>query len=77
MWVVQEKGLLRKQGVDAEIIGINSSPIAMQALLAGDLGHCYIGDNFGGHPAGWRRHHHGSNLGADLRRSYRERVVDH
>ena len=37
MWVVQEKGLLRKQGMDAEIIGINSSPIAMQALLAGDL----------------------------------------
>src|SRR4029078_7961693 len=37
MWVVQEKGLLRKQNVDAEIIGINSSPIAMQALLAGDL----------------------------------------
>ena len=37
MWVVQEKGLLRKQGIDAEIIGINSSPIAMQALLAGDL----------------------------------------
>ena len=29
MWVVQEKGLLRKLGVDAEIIGINSSPIAM------------------------------------------------
>jgi ABC-type nitrate/sulfonate/bicarbonate transport system substrate-binding protein len=37
MWVVQEKGLLRKQGMDAEIIGINASPIAMQALLAGDL----------------------------------------
>ena len=37
MWVVQEKGLLRKLGIDAEIIGINSSPIAMQALLAGDL----------------------------------------
>jgi ABC-type nitrate/sulfonate/bicarbonate transport system substrate-binding protein len=37
MWVIQEKGLLRKYGVDAEIIGINSSPIAMQALLAGDL----------------------------------------
>jgi NitT/TauT family transport system substrate-binding protein len=37
MWVVQEKGLLKKLGVDAEIIGINSSPIAMQALLAGDL----------------------------------------
>jgi NitT/TauT family transport system substrate-binding protein len=37
MWVIQEKGLLRKLGVDAEIIGINASPIAMQALLAGDL----------------------------------------
>ncbi len=37
MWVVQEKGLLKKLGVDAEIIGINSSPIAMQALLAGDV----------------------------------------
>lgn len=37
MWVVQEKGLLKKLGVDAEIIGINASPIAMQALLAGDL----------------------------------------
>ena len=37
MWVIQEKGLLKKLGVDAEIIGINASPIAMQALLAGDL----------------------------------------
>jgi NitT/TauT family transport system substrate-binding protein len=37
MWVVQEKGLLKKLGVEAEIIGINSSPIAMQALLAGDV----------------------------------------
>src|SRR5215831_18237602 len=37
MWVIQEKGLLRKLGVDAEIVGINASPIAMQALLAGDL----------------------------------------
>jgi len=37
MWVVQKKGLLRKLGVDAEIIGINASPVAMQALLAGDL----------------------------------------
>src|SRR5690349_801161 len=35
MCVVQEKGLLRKQGVDAEIIGINASTISMQALLAG------------------------------------------
>jgi NitT/TauT family transport system substrate-binding protein len=36
-WVIQEKGLLKKLGVDAEIIGINASPIAMQALLSGDL----------------------------------------
>src|ERR1041384_582180 len=36
-WVVQDKGLLRKLGVSAEIINISSSPIAMQALLAGEL----------------------------------------
>ena len=37
IWVVQEKGLLKKLGVNAEIINISSSPIAMQALLAGEL----------------------------------------
>jgi NitT/TauT family transport system substrate-binding protein len=37
IWVVQEKGLLKKLGVDAEIINISSSPVAMQALLAGEL----------------------------------------
>jgi NitT/TauT family transport system substrate-binding protein len=37
IWVVQEKGFLRKLGVNAEIINISSSPIAMQALLAGEL----------------------------------------
>jgi sulfonate transport system substrate-binding protein len=37
IWVVQEKRLLRKLGVNAEIINISSSPIAMQALLAGEL----------------------------------------
>jgi NitT/TauT family transport system substrate-binding protein len=37
IWVVQEKGLLRKLGVNAEVINISSSPIAMQALLAGEL----------------------------------------
>ena len=35
IWVVQEKGLLKKQGVDAEIISISNSPTALQALLAG------------------------------------------
>jgi NitT/TauT family transport system substrate-binding protein len=37
IWVVHEKSLLRKLGVNAEIINISSSPIAMQALLAGEL----------------------------------------
>ena len=37
IWVVQEKRLLRKLAVEAEIINISSSPIAMQALLAGEL----------------------------------------
>jgi NitT/TauT family transport system substrate-binding protein len=37
IWVVQEKGLLKKLGVNAEIINISSSPVAMQALLAGEL----------------------------------------
>jgi ABC-type nitrate/sulfonate/bicarbonate transport system substrate-binding protein len=37
IWVVQEKGLLKKLSVDAEIINISSSPVAMQALLAGEL----------------------------------------
>lgn len=37
IWVVQEKGLLKKQGLDAEIITITASPIALQAMLAGEV----------------------------------------
>jgi NitT/TauT family transport system substrate-binding protein len=37
IWVVQEKGLLKKQGLDAEVISISASPTALQALLAGEL----------------------------------------
>ena len=37
IWVVHEKGLLKQLGVEAEKIIISSSPIAMQALLAGEL----------------------------------------
>ncbi|HXF74699.1 MAG TPA: ABC transporter substrate-binding protein [Methylomirabilota bacterium] len=37
IWVVQEKGFLKKQGLEAEIISITASPIALQALLAGEL----------------------------------------
>ncbi len=37
IWVVQEKGFLKKQGLDAEVISITNSPTALQALLAGEL----------------------------------------
>jgi ABC-type nitrate/sulfonate/bicarbonate transport system substrate-binding protein len=37
IWVVQEKGFLKKQGLDPEVISITASPIALQALLAGEL----------------------------------------
>lgn len=37
IWVVQEKGFLKRQGLDAEVISITASPIALQAMLAGEL----------------------------------------
>jgi len=37
IWVIQEKKLLQKQGVEPEIISINASPIVLQALLAGEI----------------------------------------
>ncbi len=37
IWVVQEKGLLKKNGLTGEVIRINASPTALQALLAGEL----------------------------------------
>jgi ABC-type nitrate/sulfonate/bicarbonate transport system substrate-binding protein len=37
IWVVQEKGLLAKQGLIGEVIRINASPTALQALLAGEV----------------------------------------
>jgi ABC-type nitrate/sulfonate/bicarbonate transport system substrate-binding protein len=37
IWIVQEKGLLKKQGVHAEIIRVSASTMALQAMLAGDL----------------------------------------
>lgn len=37
IWVVQEKGFLKKHGLDGEVISITASPIALQALLAGEL----------------------------------------
>ena len=37
IWVIQEKKLLQKQGVDPEIISISASPTVLQALLAGEI----------------------------------------
>ena len=37
IWVVQAKGYLKKQGLDAQIITLTASPIAIQAMLAGEL----------------------------------------
>ncbi len=37
IWVIQEKRLLQKQGVEPEIISISASPIVLQALLAGEI----------------------------------------
>jgi ABC-type nitrate/sulfonate/bicarbonate transport system substrate-binding protein len=37
VWIVQEKGLLKKQGVNAEFISVNASPIALQAMIAGEV----------------------------------------
>lgn len=37
IWVVQEKGLLKKHGLAAEVIRINASPTALQAMLAGEV----------------------------------------
>lgn len=37
IWIIQEKGLMNKQGVNAEIIRVGASTMALQAMLAGEL----------------------------------------
>jgi NitT/TauT family transport system substrate-binding protein len=37
IWVVQEKGLLKKHGLIGEVIRISASPTALQAMLAGEV----------------------------------------
>ena len=37
IWVVEEKNLLKKNGIDGEVISINASSIAVQVLLAGEV----------------------------------------
>jgi ABC-type nitrate/sulfonate/bicarbonate transport system substrate-binding protein len=37
IWVVQEKGFLKKQGLTPEVIRISASPTALQAMLAGEV----------------------------------------
>jgi ABC-type nitrate/sulfonate/bicarbonate transport system substrate-binding protein len=37
LWIVDERGLLKKQNIQAEMIQINASPAALQAMLAGEV----------------------------------------
>lgn len=37
IWVVQERGFLKKQGLTPEVIRISASPTALQAMLAGEV----------------------------------------
>jgi NitT/TauT family transport system substrate-binding protein len=37
IWVIEDRKLLQKQGVEPEIIAINASPTVLQALLAGEI----------------------------------------
>ncbi|HXT54434.1 MAG TPA: hypothetical protein VN826_08020, partial [Candidatus Eisenbacteria bacterium] len=37
IWVLQEKRILQKYGVEPEIISISASPIVSQALIAGEI----------------------------------------
>jgi NitT/TauT family transport system substrate-binding protein len=37
VWVIQDRKLLQKMGVEPEIIAINASPTVLQALLAGEI----------------------------------------
>ncbi|MEA2660190.1 MAG: NitT/TauT family transport system substrate-binding protein [Candidatus Binatota bacterium] len=37
IWIVQEKGLLKKQEVNAEFISVSASPMALQAMIAGEV----------------------------------------
>jgi ABC-type nitrate/sulfonate/bicarbonate transport system substrate-binding protein len=37
IWVVEERSLLKKYGIDGEIISISASSIAVQVLLAGEV----------------------------------------
>jgi NitT/TauT family transport system substrate-binding protein len=37
IWIIEDRKLLQKQGVQPEIIAINASPIVLQAMLAGEI----------------------------------------
>ena len=37
IWVMEDRKLLQRQGVDPEIIAINASPTVLQALLANEI----------------------------------------
>ena len=37
IWVIEDRKLLQKMGVEPEIIAIGNSPTVLQALLAGEI----------------------------------------
>jgi NitT/TauT family transport system substrate-binding protein len=37
VWIIQERDLLKKYNISAEIVQINASPAALQAMVAGDV----------------------------------------
>jgi NitT/TauT family transport system substrate-binding protein len=37
VWIIQERDLLKKYNINSEIIQINASPAALQAMVAGDV----------------------------------------
>lgn len=45
IWAIQEKKLLQKQGVDAQIVAIGSSITVIQALMAGEIDAASTGVN--------------------------------
>lgn len=51
VWVMQDKGLLTKRGVTAEIVQIASSPVAIRS-------HRNFGSHLGDFPPGRSRRHH-------------------
>src|SRR6266511_1011854 len=77
VWIVQDKGLMKKQGVNAEFISVNASPMALQAMIAGEFaldrrgrGHDRLDRPHipRAHRHAEKRHRHKTTQGQDRRR---------